>query len=291
MGAKNLSFQDNRWVQILVMLVIVCFCPQFSLAKPSFVIPKRVVSIHLCADQLLLALADKFQIASVSHLAKDPVRSHMAASAKNVAVNYGGAEEVITYKPDLILAGAQSTRTTVIALKRLGFNVVDLAFTNNFEKIRFQIQRVANLLGHPKRGEKLVLKMNHALNQVSIPKGSKQPLAAIYQPMGFTSGSGSLENTLLVSAGFENLAARQGLGALSHLTLENLVLAQPELLVNWMGNDRHPSLARAGYQHPVFSKGNWKMITIPQKYWACGSWYSAEAVKFLSELRGSIKRE
>ena len=270
---------------------ILCFCPQFSLANPNFVVPKRVVSIHLCADQLLLALADKSQIASVSHLAKDPVRSHMAAAAKDVPVNYGGAEEVIAYKPDLILAGAQSTRTLVLALRRLSFKVIDLPLTHNFREIRSQIQKVANLLGHPERGEKLVHKINRALNRILIAKGSKRPLAAIYQPMGFTSGSGSLENTLLVSAGFENLAARQGLGTLGHLTLENLVSAQPDLLVNWMGDDPHPSLARAGYKHPVFSKGLWKIITIPQKYWACGSWYSAEAVEFLSKLRRSIVRE
>ena len=169
--------------------------------------------------------------------------------------------------------------------------MIDLPLTHNFREIRSQIQKVANLLGHTKRGENLVSKMNLSLNQVLIEKESKKPLAAIFQPMGFTSGSGSLENTLLVSAGFENLAARQGVGLLGHLTLEKLVLAQPDLLVNWMGNEPHPSLARAGYKHPVFSKSHWKIITIPQKYWACGSWYSAEAVELLSKLRPSIVRK
>ena len=291
MGAKNSRFRYCSWIRLFITPFILCFCPQFSLANPNFVVPKRVVSIHLCADQLLLALGDKSQIASVSHLAKDPVRSHMAAAAKDVPVNYGGAEEVIAYKPDLILAGAQSTRTLVLALRRLSFKVIDLPLTHNFREIRSQIQKVANLLGHPERGEKLVHKINRALNRILIAKGSKRPLAAIYQPMGFTRGSGSLENTLLVSAGFENLAARQGLGTLGHLTLENLVSAQPDLLVNWMGDEAHPSLARAGYKHRVFSKGHWKIITIPQKYWACGSWYSAEAVEFLSKLRRSIVRE
>ena len=58
--------------------------------------PSRVVSIHLCADQLLLALADRSQIVSVSHFARDETRSPMAGASKEITVNRGRAEEAVS---------------------------------------------------------------------------------------------------------------------------------------------------------------------------------------------------
>ncbi|MEW8692284.1 MAG: hypothetical protein AB2535_14510, partial [Candidatus Thiodiazotropha endolucinida] len=43
--------------------------------------PRRVVSVNLCSDQLLLMLADPQQVASVSYLSRDPDSSFVADAA------------------------------------------------------------------------------------------------------------------------------------------------------------------------------------------------------------------
>ena len=106
--------------------------------------------------------------------------------------------------------------------------------------------------------------------------------------MGFTSGRGSLEDSLLSAAGFENLAQRLGLGALGHLPLETLLSAKPDLLVNWMGDDPAPSLARRFYDHPALVAAPWRTATLPNKFWACGAWYSALAVERLAAVRRTL---
>jgi iron complex transport system substrate-binding protein len=251
--------------------------------------PRRVVSIHLCADQLLLALADRSQIASVSRFAIDPERSHMVAAARGFPLNRGQAEEVIAHRPDLVLAGARSARATVRTLAKLGYRVVDLPLARDFDDIRAQITRVAALLGHGERGTALIAAMDGTLRRARADAAGIRPVAAIYQPMGFTSGRGSLEHALLTAAGFANLADRLGYRAFGHLPLERLVTERPDVVIDWMGHDDDPSLARQGYRHPAFARGSWRIVALPQKYWSCGMWYSAEAVARLAAVRRQLE--
>ena len=52
------------------------------IAAPAKAAPERIVSLNLCADQMLLALADRGQIAALSHLATDPGISAAAEAAR-----------------------------------------------------------------------------------------------------------------------------------------------------------------------------------------------------------------
>ncbi len=55
----------------------------------------RVMSTNLCADMLLLSLADPAQVVSVSARSQDPARTSFASQAAAFPVNTGSAEEVI----------------------------------------------------------------------------------------------------------------------------------------------------------------------------------------------------
>jgi iron complex transport system substrate-binding protein len=52
-----------------------------AVAQPR---PQQVASLNLCTDQLLLALADRAQIASLSRLARDPPVSFLAGQAEGL---------------------------------------------------------------------------------------------------------------------------------------------------------------------------------------------------------------
>ena len=80
---------------------------------------KRVVSINLCTDQLLLLIAQRSQIASVSYLARDPMISHLADQAQGIPINHGLAEEILPLEPDLVLVSSHTIRPTVALLQKL----------------------------------------------------------------------------------------------------------------------------------------------------------------------------
>jgi iron complex transport system substrate-binding protein len=255
-------------------------------AAPAFAAPERVVSIQLCGDQLALALADRAQIASLSWHAADPVQSYMVEKAKGLPQNYGTAEEVIALRPDLVLAGAYSGRETVMLLRRLGVEVLDLDLPRSFDDIRRQTFMVAEAIGHPERGHTLIAEMEAKLAGsaravASLPRAS----AILVQPGGITMGQGFLEDELLRRAGFDNVAARLGIIGQGSASLERMIAAKPEMIIFGVEDDAPPSLSVRLFAHPVIARLGAKRITLPPILWTCGAWFTAEAVERLASAR------
>ncbi|MPY72103.1 MAG: ABC transporter substrate-binding protein [Alphaproteobacteria bacterium] len=251
--------------------------------------PQRIVSIHLCGDQLALALADPAQIASLSRFARDRARSYMAEAAEGIPLNNGLAEEVVRFEPDLVLAGALSGRTTVQALRALGYPVLDLGLPASLEAIRDQTMQAAKAFGHEARGRVILAEMDARLAHARAGRPEAAPVALVWQPHSFASGPGSLEHEFLVAAGFRDLAEELGLGALGRVPLERLVRQRPALVVNWMGDEGTPSLARELFDHPALKHGATRRIeTIPQRLWTCPGWFSVDAVERLAAARRAL---
>jgi iron complex transport system substrate-binding protein len=86
---------------------VVCACACFALATAAAEAPRpSVASINLCADQLVLTLAEPEQILTVSWLSADPEESLLADAAARYPLNYGSAEELLRFDPDVVVAGS-----------------------------------------------------------------------------------------------------------------------------------------------------------------------------------------
>ena len=115
--------------------------------------PRRVVSFNICADQLVVALADPAQIAGLSPYATDPTLSAVAAEARAYRRVPWHAESVVPLDPDLVLVGPRDRSVTQRMLGALGFRVVGIDLVGTIAAAREQIRQVAALLGQPGRGE------------------------------------------------------------------------------------------------------------------------------------------
>jgi iron complex transport system substrate-binding protein len=133
--------------------------------------PKRVVSFNVCADQLVVALADPAQIAGLSPYAADPVLSVVAEEAKKYRRLEWQAESTIPLKPDLVLTGAWDRAATRQMLTRVGIRVVQLDLVTDIATAREEIARVAELLGHPERGAQLIAQLDAARGRLAaVPR-------------------------------------------------------------------------------------------------------------------------
>ena len=119
--------------------------------------PARIVSLNMCTDELVLRLAERQNIASVTWLSRDAENSNVAEAAAHVPVNHGLAEEVIPLNPDLVVAGAFTSRTAVALLKRAGVRVSELGVPRSLGEAKQQIRDVADLLGERDKGERMFL--------------------------------------------------------------------------------------------------------------------------------------
>src|SRR5215470_2788815 len=170
--------------------------------------PQRIVSMNLCTDEMVLRLADRRNIASITWKAQEPDQSNVVQLAQGIPINHGLAEEVIPLKPDLVLAGIYTTRPTVALLKRVGIRSVDTDVTRSFDDVRQQYREVAALLGEQERGEKIIAEMDSNLARLARERPSVPPTAIVLHANNYTFGPGSLIDDVLTHAGLENVAAR-----------------------------------------------------------------------------------
>jgi iron complex transport system substrate-binding protein len=244
--------------------------------------PARVVSINLCTDQLAMLIAAPGQLVSVSHVARDPVASAMAAEAAAYPVNRATAEEVFLLRPDLVLAGDWDRPATRAALDRLGLRVERFAVETGFDDLRANVARMGALLGRPERAAELLAALDAALD--APPPPGPRPVAALLYANAYTSGAGTLADATLAAAGLANLAAERGLTGLARLPLETLALAAPDLLV--LGQD-YPTPARAQetLRHPAARALAARRVAVPDSLWTCGTPLVARAVAALRAAR------
>ena len=248
--------------------------------------PQRVVSLNLCADELVLRLAAPGTVKSVTWLARDPALSNVAALAHTVSVNRGLAEDVVPLAPDLVIAGAHTTRTAVALLRRLQIPVLELDVPRTIDEAMTQITTVATAIGVPENGTQLVAEIKGRLAALeAAPSTRAEPVAAIYQPNGLTIGQGSLVNDLLRRAGLRNLAVERRIANYGALPLEWLLVAQPDLLIVNTAGDGGYALAYEVLSHPALMSryhGN-RVVSVPSAWWSCPGPRLVDAVQRLQQ--------
>lgn len=249
--------------------------------------PRRVVSINLCTDQLAMLVAGERQLHSVSALARDPESSAMSREAAAYRVNHGLAEEIFAMRPDLVLAGSFSARSTVELLRKLGLRVEEFAPAVSLDEIGAHILRMGELLGRSERAAALAAGMEEELTRLAaLPPSAKRAVA--YSSNAYATGSGTLTDAAMEAAGLRNMAAEAGIVGGARMPLEMLVLARPDLVVTGTVAYDDPALAQEQFVHPAFrglvAEGG--QVNVPDGYWLCGGPFTLQAVRILAEAAG-----
>jgi iron complex transport system substrate-binding protein len=249
--------------------------------------PQRIVSINICGDLLALTLAPRARIASVTFLAADPIMSPIAAAADGVPLNYGKAEEVLAYEPDLVLAGRYTARATVALLQRLGYPVIEFDIAQSLDDVRDQIRTAAAAMGVTRAGENMIAGLDARIAQAEPRREGHRPLAAVYGPNGFTPGPRTLSGALIELAGFENLAARVGIQYWGSLSLEHLLLARPDVLIFEAEHLQAHALATQILAHPALAhlRDEATVADVPRPLWSCPGPWIADALDQLAAAR------
>jgi iron complex transport system substrate-binding protein len=230
---------------------------------------RRVVSLNLCTDQMLVLLAPE-QVAALSSLARDPALSFVAKQAATMPVTRASAEAVLRLHPDLVLAAPYGAQTTLGLLEEQGVKVVRIGLPTDFAGIRAETRKLAALLGVPARGEALIAAMDAKLAAL---EPHPHPLRAlVWQPRGYTAGPGSLADAVLKAAGLTDIGTGRQVG------LEALLGLRPDLLV-LPAPARFPSLATELLDHPATEDIPRRFV--PPKLTICAGPWTADAAVML----------
>jgi iron complex transport system substrate-binding protein len=244
--------------------------------------PHRIASLNLCMDELVVALADPADIASLSPLARDPDLSTVAAEAQRFADNRASAEEILREKADLVLAETSAATETIALLLALGTRVETMDMVERLDQIAPAVRRVGGWLGREDRAEALLDRMQRDL--AAIVKPATRRSALLYEPNGWSPGMGTMSQDILEAAGFTMQAARLGIAGYAPLPLETVLANPPDVLIVERYRPDEISLADRWLDHPALRHMNVIHVELPTSHTVCGTPAIAETVRYLAAL-------
>ena len=251
----------------------------FACAEPARPVMAKpaIVSLDYCADQFVLALADRDQILALS---KDSERafSHLRAKAAGIPKIRAASEDVIALAPDVVVRSWGGDARALGLYQRFGIETVQIGYAEDVQGTADLLREVAAAIGQEVRAEQILARRPPP----SPPSGR----AALYvTPGGVSAGKGTMIESIMTHAGLEN--ANRGTGWTS-LPLESLVLEPPALmLAAFFGFDDDATDRWSVSRHPVMQElmTQAQVIDMDESRVSCGAWFVAdEAAEIAAQL-------
>ncbi len=239
----------------------------------------RVVSLDQCADQFVLALAPRGDIAALSYRARQP-DSYLRASASGLPLRRADLESVLAVRPAVVVREWGGDAQMAGRLASLGVTVVGIDDAADFAGVRANIRRVAAALGRGPQGETLIAGMD---TKLAAAGGAGRGRRLLYLTSGgFTAGRGTLVAAMIQAAGYANAASAPGFEPVS---LERLALEPPDAVALGFFDPasvrtQHWSLASS----PVLNrtlKGR-VAASLPADILGCPAWFAADGAQSLA---------
>ncbi len=246
--------------------------------------PQRIVSLNMCTDQLVLALADPEQIVGLSRFAGDERLSYAAEHAGPYPQLPAAAEAVIALEPDLVLAGRFTNRAAKEMLVRFDYRVEEVPFVRSLEEARAAISLVADMVGHSQRGQTLIDDLDAAL---AAARSDETLSALIIQRRGYATGTASLTGDLLAALGVD-LASEDLVGARGGFAdLETIIRAEPDVLITSSLERDAEDQGTAFLSHPALEERypTDRRVALPERLTLCAGPSLIEAIEHIASER------
>jgi iron complex transport system substrate-binding protein len=247
--------------------------------------PRRIASFNVCADQLVVALADPNQIVALSPNVRDPAISVIADRELPYPLLGRLAESVVPLAPDVILVGPWDRPVTQRMLRALGFRLVGVDLVNNLTAGFAQIREMATLVGHPERGEALIAEIEAARRRLAAAPRLQSSSALLVGNSGYTVGPDSLAGALLREAGLvPPPGAPPGYGG--YVPLETLIMLRPDFLVLSSPVETPDGQGALYLTHPALRTlyPPEKRIVLPSKFTLCAGPSLVAAFDYLADV-------
>jgi iron complex transport system substrate-binding protein len=195
--------------------------------------PRRIVSIALSADEILVDLVPAERLVGVTVFVDDPSTSPVSGRApKQAARVTGEPESLLALAPDIVFASNYTRPEAVSLLTGAGIPVVGIGSLTTFDAVLRSVTTLGDALGEPERAGEIVAGVRARIDAVVARAASSGRRSRILLWDGsYTYGSGTLENEIVRLAGGVNVAAEAGLQGPSPLTEEASVAFDPDVIV------------------------------------------------------------
>ncbi len=194
---------------------------------------RRIVSLNVGTDEILLSLVSPDRILAVTRLADDPTISSVTALAKAIPIRAVlDAEHVLALEPDLLIVPPYVRREVLAQLEEGGMEILRMPDCYDVDDIRVHLRFLGEALGEPEKAEALVAEMDGTLAEVRRrTAGLPRPRILYVGTNGDTMGRGTNFDLFVEAAGGINVASEAGILKRGQLPLEKGLAMDPDILL------------------------------------------------------------
>ena len=230
----------------------------------------------------------------MTHLAGDPSVSAIPEKARGIPITHGGAEDVLRYDPDLVLAGPFGVSATVDLLRRLGRNVVVVPLPQDLDGVRASVRAVAAAVGEEAKGEAHDRRLRPAPGRLRAgrserrrrPPSSIRSAARSRAPAAWPMRRWPPPASATWRPTYRLTPRRPGAAGSCWWPMP------PDLLVLSSNADEYRTALADNLRHPVIGllRQRGASLELPWRHWLCGTPHIADAIERLAEARGRASR-
>jgi iron complex transport system substrate-binding protein len=210
------------------------------------------VSQTVGTDELLIDLCEPNRIAALSFLSKNSAYSDIVLAAQKFPqVQDGSAEQILKYKPDLVLFTNYSRPELVEQIKRAGIPILVFDRFNTLEDVYENIRKLGKAIGRVQAAESLIRQCEDRVSLLQkrikgvIPRRVLAPSSQNY-----LAGTETTFQDLCDHAGAINVAGEAGLRGHSPTPTEALMRWKVDCLV--LSDTRVSEKIATLRKHPSF---------------------------------------
>lgn len=262
-------------MRVLIAALLVC-----AFAFDANAAPRRIVSLDFCADQFVLALANRDQIAAVSRgaLREDSFYRSRAAGLRQIRPEL---EEVLALRPDLLIRNFGGLADAGV-YARFGIPIVQIGDTNDFAGAHADLLRAAAAIGQRERGNELAHDLDLRLERLAAAAPPHAPAVLYLSVGGAVAGERTMMGAVIDAAGGRNAATAPNW---SMLPLERLTQMPPALIaLGFFDTGRTRMDAWSPARHPVVraALARARTLSLPAASVSCQAWYNIDAAERLA---------
>ncbi|MFB6284306.1 MAG: helical backbone metal receptor [Halobacteria archaeon] len=189
--------------------------------------PDRIVSLGPSINQILWEIGAMDEVVGVdSH----SLYLDGASKKTNVGKFTYDTSKIVNLTPDVVLAANVTTATGVLGkLRESGLKVYVYGESSSIDNIYRKVRRTGKLSGHCIKASKTVEGMKDTVEKVeSVSNGEEDP--SVLHLLGssrFVAGKDTFINSVIETAGGDNIAAKAGITGYKEISSEDLVKYDP----------------------------------------------------------------
>ncbi|HET8645606.1 MAG TPA: ABC transporter substrate-binding protein, partial [Vicinamibacteria bacterium] len=195
--------------------------------------PRRVASVNLTADEILVEILPPQRLVAVTRFADEPGTSNVVGRVPPAVARFPRAdiERLVALGPDLVIVSEYTDADFLKLLARSGLRVYRMRGLDSMAGFRAAILDLGRTVGALPAAQRLVARFDATLADVGRRlQGAPRP-RVLYWANPHTAGSGTAIGALIECAGGTNAGAALGLRGIVPLAAERAFVADPDVVL------------------------------------------------------------